>query len=47
MDQNDEKIKTHVSKISLGSWSSIYPLGKMKNHLYFKRVAMQKIKMGF
>ena len=40
-------MKTHVSKISLGLWSSIYPLGKMKSHLYFQRGEMQNIKMIF
>jgi hypothetical protein len=40
-------MKTHVLKIALGSWSSIYTLGKMKIHLYFWRGQIQNIKMGY
>ena len=47
MDQYDEIMKTHVSKISPGSWSLIYPSEKMKSHLSFERGEMQKLKMGF
>ena len=42
-----EKMKTHILKISPRSQSSIYPLGKMKNHNDFQRCKTQNLKMGF
>ena len=44
MDEFDEKMKTHVSKISRGSRSSIYPSGMTKSNLDFSRCETQNIK---
>ena len=47
MEEFDEKMKTHVSKISLGSQPLIYPSRNMKSHLDLQRGETQNIKIGF
>ena len=47
MDEYDERLKTHVSKISPRSRSSIQALGKTKSHLDIWRFETKNIKMGF
>ena len=47
MEEFGEKMKTHVSKISLGSLALVWPSGKIKSHNGFRRCKTQKIKMGF
>ena len=47
MEEFDEKMKTHVSKISLWTRSLVWPSGKMKSHLDFQSCKNKNLKIGF
>ena len=47
LDQSDERMKTHVSKFSLGQKSSVFPSVKVKGHFCFRGGEVKNQKIGF